>query len=402
MNRKIFLLIISLCLLILQSCNGQNNSGTQKPIGGSFENRDFIYYGIPEIINSTDTSQGWKLKGEKLLLTGTVYKSDGKTVAPNVLLYYYHTNSNGIYPVDEREERNMPKNSKGQSHGFIRGWVKTDERGRYNIYTIRPGVYPTHDEPAHIHINVKEPNELNEYYIDDFVFDDDKILNSSKRQNLKNRAGSGILRLVKKQNLLIGERDIILGLNIPGYPETKNEKISSGKNIGEEVFSFIPYHAFGPDKGTNTCPVCKYGWYQGILYFVGNHPDWNEIKSWLKFLEAESEIRKEYLKVYFVYGNEKEKSSRAAGHLSELGKLLNLKNLALTIVPSFSDKTSEIYLNHINPEAGNTIIIYKRSRIIGKFVNLSPDPENFLAVTTTLDQSVNEYFSLPKTANADN
>lgn len=402
MNRKIFLLIISLCLLILQSCNGQNNSGTQKPIGGSFENRDFIYYGIPEIINSTDTSPGWKLKGEKLLLTGTVYKSDGKTVAPNVLLYYYHTNSDGIYPVDEREERNMPKNSKGQSHGFIRGWVKTDERGRYNIYTIRPGVYPTHDEPAHIHINVKEPNELNEYYIDDFVFDDDKILNSSKRQKLRNRGGSGILRLVKKQNLLIGERDIILGLNIPGYPETKNEKISSGKNIGEEVFSFIPYHAFGPDKGTNTCPVCKYGWYQGILYFVGNHPDWNEIKSWLKFLEAESEIRKEYLKVYFVYGNEKEKSSRAAGRLSELGNSLNLKNLALTIVPSFSDKTSEIYLNHINPEAGNTIIIYKRSRIIGKFVNLSPEPENFLAVTTTLDQSVNEYFSLPKTANADN
>lgn len=402
MNRKIFLLIISLCLLILQSCNGQNNSGTQNPIGGSFENRDFIYYGIPEIINSTDTSPGWKLKGEKLLLTGTVYKSDGKTVAPNVLLYYYHTNSDGIYPVDEREERNMPKNSKGQSHGFIRGWVKTDERGRYNIYTIRPGVYPTRDEPAHIHINVKEPNELNEYYIDDFVFDDDKILNSSKRQKLKNRAGSGILRLVKKQNLLIGERDIILGLNIPGYPETRNEKISSGKNIGEEVFSFIPYHAFGPDKGTNTCPVCKYGWYQGILYFVGNHPDWNEIKSWLKFLEAESEIRKEYLKVYFVYGNEKEKSSRAAGRLSELGNSLNLKNLALTIVPSFSDKTSEIYLNRINPEAGNTIIIYKRSRIIGKFVNLSPDPENFLAVTTTLDQSVNEYFSLPKTANADN
>lgn len=390
--------LLLICSNFVTSCNGQTkDSNAQKLVGGAFENSEYTYYGIPRQISATDTSSGWKDKGTKILLTGIVYQRDGKTPAPNVLLYYYQTNAAGRYIHKPEEKRSMPPNNLGQTHGYIRGWVKTGADGRYAIYTIRPGAYPTHDEPAHVHITVKEPNDIKEYYIDDFVFDDDKLLTSAKRQKLENRSGSGILRLVQKGNLQIGERNIILGLNIPNYPGEPVSEVSSGRNAGEEVFSFIPYHAWGPDKGTKTCPICKYGWYHGVLYFVGNNPDWPEIKQWLTFLEGESKKREKYLKVYFVYGNEVGYSQDGREEeLETIGHDLKLKNVALTFVPSFADTESEIHHNKINPSTQNTFVLYKRSRIIDRFVDLKPTDANFTQIQQRLDHSINEYFHLPK------
>ncbi|MBK7427057.1 MAG: intradiol ring-cleavage dioxygenase [Saprospiraceae bacterium] len=394
------LVLLHLCM---GSCHGQinqinNTAHPEKIKEAAFENSEFTYYGIPKVISPIDTSPGWDQKGQKILLTGIVYKVDGKTPAADVILYYYQTNTEGKYLHKSKENRSMPPNELGQTHGYIRGWVKTDKEGNYSIYTVRPGTYPTRDEPDHVHITVKEPNELREYYIDDFVFDDDKLLISAKRKKMENRGGSGVLRMVKKDQLHVGERNIILGLNIPEYPvKTDNSEVNTGKNIGEDIISFIPFHAWGPDKGTKTCPVCKYGWYHGILYFVGNHPDWDEIKLWLRFLETESHKREKYLKVYFIYGNESEYSkSKREAELSALGKELQLDKVALTFVPSFSDRESEIDLNKINPMAMNTFLLYKRSRVIDKFVNLKPNQDNFNLMIGSLDQTINEYFNLPK------
>jgi protocatechuate 3,4-dioxygenase beta subunit len=390
-------LLFTLCGFLI-SCNGQTNENNQtQPVGGAFENSEFTYYGIPKKISHADTSLGWKQKGQKILLTGIVYQPDGKTPAPNILLYYYHTNTDGRYLHKPEEKRSMPPNDRGQTHGYIRGWVKTDTTGKYFIYTVRPGTYPTNDEPAHVHITVKEPNDIREYYIDDFVFDNDKLLSSSKRQKMENRCGSGILRMVEKGDLQIGERNLILGLNIPGYPAKTLSEVNSGNNIGEDVFSFIPFHAWGPDKGTRTCPVCKYGWYHGILYFVGNNPNWTEIKQWLTFLETESKLREKYLKVYFIYGNETAQNrNNRENELQKIGKYLKLEKVALTFVPSFSDTESDINLNNISQTADNTFILYKRSRIISKFINLKPSDINFKLVKQQLDNSINEYFDLPK------
>ncbi|RYG20160.1 MAG: intradiol ring-cleavage dioxygenase [Chitinophagaceae bacterium] len=295
------------------------------------------------------------------------------------------------------EPRSLPPNSQGQTHGHIRGWVKTNTDGKYFIYTVRPGTYPTRDEPAHVHLTVKEPKMKKSYYIDDCVFDDDVLLTMAKRKKMENRGGSGVLRLVKKGNLWIGERNIILRLNIPSYPQQKFERVTSGKNIGEDIISFTPFHAWGPDRDTKTCPICKYGWYNGVLYFVGNKPNWTEVKQWLTFLETESTKRAQYLKVYFIYGNSKDyQKSVRASELTRLGIELKLEKVALTFVPSFADIESETHLNRINQNVENTFLLYKRSRVIDKFINLKPLPINFKLISGSLDRSVNEYFKLPK------
>lgn len=395
MKKLIICKLIFVCSLFV-SCNGQTNektnTQTDKIVGGGCDGCELMYIGMPKEIHSVDTSSGWNEKGQKLIVTGTVFQLDGKTPAKGVIIYYWQTDNNGYYsPKSEMDERT-------KRHGHIRGWVKTDKNGKYMIRTIRPAPYPNDVLPAHIHLSIKEPDIANEYYTDEINFDDDKLLIPHfKKYPQENRGGSGAVRILLKDSLQIAEHNIVLGLNIPNYPKKINSEKQSGLNIGEDQPSFTPFHAFGPDKGTQTCPVCKYGRYHGILYFVGNNPNWTETKEWLRFLEQESEKRKKYLKVYLVYGNSKSynKEERQI-ELDKLGNELNIKNTALTFVPSFTDKNTEADLNKINPSVENTFIIYKHRSIVDKYIDLKPTVENFKIISLSLDKTQGEYFDLPE------
>jgi protocatechuate 3,4-dioxygenase beta subunit len=389
-NLKITFIHISLWLIVF-SCEGQNKRSASI-VGGGCDGCELMYIDMPKQLNAVDTSAGWFSTGQKLLLTGTVYQLDGRTPAPNVLLYYWQTDLTGKYTPE------VNQNIKTKVHGKTRGWVKTDHKGHYAIYTNRPGVYPDKSEPAHIHISIKEANIKNEYFIDDVVFDDDPyLLPYIKKNKAKNRGGSGIVRVLLNRDVQVAEHDIILGLNIPNYPKHATTKSTSGLKIGEDQPSFIPFHAYGPDKGTQACPVCKYGRYHGIIYFVGNHPNWIEIKKWLAFLEQEAKKREKYLKVYFVYGNKTgySKATRQT-ELELLGKELNIQLSALTFVPSFDDIATEANLNQINAEIENTFIIYKQRSIVDKYINLKPSEKNFGVISKALHRTQGEYFNLPE------
>jgi len=171
---------------------------------------------MPRRLTATDTSAGWTEKGQKLLVTGTVYQLDAKTPAPDVILYYWHTDNDGYYSP----RRGM--DTRTRRHGHIRGWIKTDRHGRYALYTIHPTAYPDRSEPEHIHIAIKEPGMMNEYYIDELVFDGDPLLRPmQKRRPPQNRGGSGVLKISYQNGLQIARHDITLGLNIPNYPLRK-------------------------------------------------------------------------------------------------------------------------------------------------------------------------------------
>jgi protocatechuate 3,4-dioxygenase, beta subunit len=397
MKRRNYFGLFVFLFSILTACNGQTKSSSavqkntdiSKIVGGGCDGCEIMFVGMPTNITSVDTSTGWTEKGQRLLVTGKVYKVDGKTPAQNVIIYYWQTDNNGYYsPKDGMDE-------KAKRHGHIRGWVKTDATGNYSIYTIKPAPYPNDNIPAHIHTSIKEPNIDNEYYIDEFIFDNDKLLTGEKRKALENRGGSGILRVLISRDLQIAEHNIILGLNIPNYPEIVKSKEQSGLQIGEDNPSFIPYHAFGPDKGTRTCPVCKYGRFHGIVYFVGNNPNWDDIKKWLTFLEQESVTRSKYLKAYFVYGNANNYSKATRQkELEKIGNELNLKNIALTFVPSMTDTESEVNLNKINPNVDNTFVIFKHRTIIEKFINFRATIDNYKIISSTLDKTKGDYFDL--------
>ena len=178
-------------------------------VGGHCDGCELYTEGMPKNLSwQTKMAQGEA--GTPLHISGTIYQKDGKTPAPNVILYIYHTDNDGYY-------KKAPNQIVGKRHGRLRGWMKTDDKGRYAFTTIRPASYPNTKFLAHIHPTIKEPNK-NEYYIDEFVFADDPNMTTSEKSKMSNRGGNGIVKLTKNtEGVWVGKRDIVLGLNIPNY-----------------------------------------------------------------------------------------------------------------------------------------------------------------------------------------
>ena len=180
-------------------------------VGGGCEGCEAIYESpVPfNKLSSVDTLPDFNEAGPKIEISGIVYQRDGKTPAKDVVIYVYHTDQTGHYTP--------APNAKGwgKRNGYIRGWMKTDKNGYYQFYTLRPAPYPGRQIPAHIHIVVKEPDK-NEYWLDEYLFADDPLLQNAKEQ--KPRGGSGIVELIPEKGQFHGTRHIFLGLNVPDYP----------------------------------------------------------------------------------------------------------------------------------------------------------------------------------------
>ncbi|MEM7048286.1 MAG: intradiol ring-cleavage dioxygenase [Acidobacteriota bacterium] len=133
--------------------------------------------------------------GSPLVLTGRVLAADGETPAAGVLLYFHHTNGEGVYPP--------PPGSTGwrRRHGTLRGWLRTDAEGRYELRTLRPGPYPDARIPAHIHLHIREADGSS-YRGRDFHFTDDPFLSETARRRA--------VELVRAGDGWRGEKDVIL------------------------------------------------------------------------------------------------------------------------------------------------------------------------------------------------
>jgi protocatechuate 3,4-dioxygenase beta subunit len=139
-----------------------------------------------------------------MILTGRVYRPDGVTPAPGVVVYAHHTNAAGVYP-NRGDERGW-----GRRHGYLRGWVVTNAAGEYRFETIRPAPYTGGRDPAHVHLIVKEPDRR-EYWIDDVLFTDDPLVTAAHRARLENRGGNGVVTPTRDSNgTWLARRDIIL------------------------------------------------------------------------------------------------------------------------------------------------------------------------------------------------
>jgi protocatechuate 3,4-dioxygenase beta subunit len=207
--KKCILAFLVLLMINTSACT-QSNQKADRIVGSSCEDCDLMFDGMPKNISWQTTIAGPDEPGEPMIIRGVIYKSDGKTVAPGVILYVYHTDNKGLYSP-------APKQTTAKRHGHLRGWVKTDELGRYELKTIRPASYPNSRNPQHIHPIVKEPG-TSLYWIDEFLFADDPVLTEGEKSHQQKRGGSGIISLSKNEKgIWIGTRDIILGMNIPNY-----------------------------------------------------------------------------------------------------------------------------------------------------------------------------------------
>ncbi|UII20514.1 intradiol ring-cleavage dioxygenase [Fulvivirga ligni] len=203
---KLFLLAMS--FIIAQSIVHAQS----KQVGGPCEDCEALmdYKILNPSPQAVDTLPGFMDNDPKIKIKGTVFHKDGKTPANGVILYLYHVSRKGYYEPSA--------NPKGWEirHGQYRGWLKTGRDGKFTFYTFRPAAYPKAQEPEHIHIYLKEPGTV-PYYIDSYLFNSDPLLTKQERLSQENRGGSGIIKLTMEDDIWTAHRDIILGLNIPGY-----------------------------------------------------------------------------------------------------------------------------------------------------------------------------------------
>jgi len=224
---KFFYLFFLSSAISLNSCSQNNSqpkvknspSPNEIKVGGGCEGCEAVYECPVQFaqLNEVDTLPDFNEPGPKIEISGTIYHRDGKTPAKDVVLYVYHTDQKGLYSKNGND-LSYRQDGWAKRHGYIRGWLKTDANGFYKFYTLVPASYPNSNNQKHIHPAIKEPGK-SEYWIDDFVFDDDPLLPSNERTKANPRGGNGVLKTEMKEGMLRATRDIILGLNIPGYPD---------------------------------------------------------------------------------------------------------------------------------------------------------------------------------------
>jgi len=197
--------------LFLTSCANTQEKVNFRLIGGPCEGCEAIFEYGARNLNSIDTLPDFNDIGMKIKVTGTIYQKDGNTPAKDVILYVYHTDQKGIYATKGGET------GWARRHGYIRGWVKTDHKGQYTFYTLKPGVYPSRTVAAHIHPTILEPNGKY-YWLESYLFEGDSLLTEKEIHPSSARGGSsGILKLKKEGDIWVGTRDFVLGKNIPNY-----------------------------------------------------------------------------------------------------------------------------------------------------------------------------------------
>jgi protocatechuate 3,4-dioxygenase beta subunit len=140
-------------------------------------------------------------EGEPIIISGTVFAAEGGLPAPNILIYLYHTDTEGFYGRKNGEHR----------HGRFRGWLLTDDKGRYEFRTIKAAPYPQNRSAAHIHMTLTGA-DFKEDWIDSILFEGDRLISAREREAAGKKGGfNPILKLARgADGALRGTRDIRL------------------------------------------------------------------------------------------------------------------------------------------------------------------------------------------------
>ena len=183
-------------------------------IGNPCEGCEAVFDGMPAEIPSSIRLAPPGEPGVPMRISGRVLDGSGRTRA-GVVVYAYQTDRTGIYPSPAQR-----LGREAMRHGSLRGWVRSDAQGRYAIDTIRPGSYPDEEMAEHVHMHVLEPGCFT-YYIDDLMFLDDPKLSAEEQREAHGTGGNGFLRPVMVDGRWQVERDIVLGLGVPGHRECR-------------------------------------------------------------------------------------------------------------------------------------------------------------------------------------
>lgn len=147
--------------------------------------------------------------------------------------------------------------------------------------------------------------------------------------------------------------------------------VKSGLEVGEMVTPFHPQHVSGPDKGTDTCPPCKYGARPAVQVWV-NHDSDENVTAIMKTVSGSVAKSKADLKGFVINLTMCEKCETKVDALATKAEKNKMDNIAVTKL-SVSDEAIKNYKVNTDAEVKNTVFVYKNRKVVAKFVNLKAD-----------------------------
>ena len=184
-------------------------------VGGPCEGCEAIFDGFADAPIGRGRIAPDGAYGQPMIIRGVVRDQNGR-LRQGIVVYAYQTDADGRYQRDAQAP-----SFAGSRHGKYRGWVLSDQSGKYEFSTVRPAGYPNSDLPQHIHIHVLEPGCAT-YYLEDITFSDDtRMTNAKRREFFNDRGGSGYSTPQRVDGVWTVQRDITLGQAISDYPRCK-------------------------------------------------------------------------------------------------------------------------------------------------------------------------------------
>src|SRR5262245_33033767 len=139
--------------------------------------------------------------GQPLRILGRIFREDGRTPAPDIIVFAYHTDATGRYDAPDA----------GPHSWRLRGWVKTDADGRFEFTTIRPAPYPNRHTAAHVHITFEGPRVPRQ--ATGLMFEGDPLLTAAERAESTRAGRFGRVRPVETRD---GVQHVSLEIQIGG------------------------------------------------------------------------------------------------------------------------------------------------------------------------------------------
>lgn len=147
--------------------------------------------------------------GEPLVVSGRVFAPDGERAVAGVVVYAYNTDKNGLYSPDGKV-----------GHPRLKGYMKTDAEGRFELHTIVPGRYPGMHIPAHVHFNLWGAGYPVQW-ADELRFEGDSYLTEEMKKESEARGKFATIRPLTHDSSGISHCEINLRLldksNYPGH-----------------------------------------------------------------------------------------------------------------------------------------------------------------------------------------
>jgi protocatechuate 3,4-dioxygenase beta subunit len=155
----------------------------------------------------------------------------------------------------------------------------------------------------------------------------------------------------------------------------------SGLQPGETVSAFHPNHISGPDKGTDTCPPCKYGNRPAVQVWV-NHESADVMVPVIQHLNKRVAASKNEFKAFVI------NVASCAGCMDRANDYAKKANSPLVAIANLNadDEAVQAYKFRMNKDVTNTVIVYRNRKVVANFVNFKPTAANMKALDAAISK----------------